>query len=136
MRLREPSAKAGIVVGALFILPMIGVVLGAMDVFVGYAWSLLAVIALVVFTARAFRGPGESLEPRPWWRMTTTALSSAVFSALFAIQAVTGLFRASSTPFPLAVTVGALLALVVAGAYAFSATRLIGVERAREAVTR
>lgn len=131
MRLRAPSAKTGIVVGALIILPMIGVVLGAMDVFVGYVWSLLAVIALVVFTARVFRGPGESLEPRPWWRMTTTALSSAVLSALFAIQAFTGLLRASSTPFPLAVIVGALLALAVAGACALSAARLIRVERAR-----
>ncbi|MFF1539697.1 hypothetical protein ACFVWL_06445 [Microbacterium sp. NPDC058269] len=131
MRVRAPSAKAGIVVGALIVLPMIGIVLAVMDVFVGYIWSLLAVIALVVFTARVFRGPGESLEPRPWWRMTTTALSSAVLSALFVIQAVTGLFRAGSTPFPLAVILGALLALAVAGAYALSATRLIRVERTR-----
>lgn len=131
MRVRAPSAKAGIVVGALIVLPMIGIVLAVMDVFIGYIWSLLAVIALVVFTARVFRGPGESLEPRPWWRMTTTALSSAVLSGLFAIQAVTGLFRAGSTPFPLGVTFGALLALAVAGAYALSATRLIRVERPR-----
>jgi hypothetical protein len=131
MRLRAPSAKAGIVVGALFILPMIGIVLGVMDPFVGYVWSLLAVIALVVFTARVFRGPGESMEPRPWWRMTTTALSSTVLSALFAIQAVTGLVRAGSTPFPSAVVVGALLALAIAGAYAVSATRLTRSQRTR-----
>jgi hypothetical protein len=131
MRVRAPSAKAGIVVGALIVVPMIGIVLAVMDVFVGYIWSLLAVIALVVFTARVFRGPGESLESRPWWRMTTTALSSAALSALFAIQGVTGLFRAGSTPFPLGVILGALLTLAVAGAYALSATRLIRVERAR-----
>lgn len=131
MHVRAPSAKAGIVVGALIVLPMIGIVLAVMDVFVGYVWSLLVVIALVVFTARVFRGPGESLESRPWWRMTTTALSSAILSALFAIQAITGLFRAGTAPFPAAVILGALLALAIAGAYAVSATRLVRVERAR-----
>ncbi|MGH3690177.1 MAG: hypothetical protein ACRDT7_08490 [Microbacterium sp.] len=129
MRLRAPSAKAGIVVGALIVLPMIGIVFAAMDVFVGYAWSLLAIIALVVFTARVFRGPGETMEPRPWWRMTTTALASGVLSALFAVQAVIGLVRAGATPFPSAAVLGALLALAVAGAYAFSATRLARIER-------
>ncbi|MFJ3473642.1 hypothetical protein ACIPJ1_11945 [Microbacterium maritypicum] len=128
MRVRAPSAKAGIVVGALLILPMIGVVLAVMDLFAGYVWSLLAVIALVVFTARVFRGPGESMAPRPWWRMTTTALSSAVLSVLFAVQAVVGLFRAGTAPFPAAVVLGALLTLAVAGAYALSATRLARVE--------
>ncbi len=131
MHVRAPSAKAGIVVGALIVLPMIGIVLAVMDVFVGYVWSLLVVIALVVFTARVFRGPGEGPEPRPWWRMTTTALSSAILSAVFAIQAITGLFRAGTAPFPAAVVLGALLALAIAGAYAVSATRLVRVERAR-----
>lgn len=130
MRLRAPSAKAGVVVGSLIILPMIGIALAVMDVFVGYVWSLLVIIALVVFTARVFRGPGESLEPRPWWRMTTTALSSAILSALFAVQAVTGLVRAGTTPFPFAVVLGALSALAIAAMYAVSAVSLARVERA------
>ena len=124
MRIRTASMKAGVIVGAVLLVPMIGVVLGVASPSLAYAWSLLAMAALVVFAARVFRGPDESSRPRPWWQATATPGASGVLALLFSIQAVIALFGSASTSFVLAGVAGASLLLIIAGMYLISAVKL------------
>lgn len=131
MRISAPSTQAAIVVVTLILMPMIGVVLLMLSPSWGAAWMLSAMTALVVFTARVFRGADETADARPWWRMTAAAFSSGLLSTVFLGQAAFAAFSSWSPPLVLPGTVAAVVLLVIAGAYANSAIRLArtGAER-------
>lgn len=50
-------------------------------------WS----IGAIAVGARLFRGPGESDEPRPWWRFTNRVRLSALLGSLFVLLTVISL---------------------------------------------
>ncbi|MFJ4998679.1 hypothetical protein ACIP5T_11030 [Microbacterium sp. NPDC088619] len=132
VRISAPPVKAGIIVAAIILLPMVGIVLLAMNVYWGVAWTILAVAALVVFTARVFRGEGESAAPRPWWQMTATRASSGLLSIMFLVQAGCTFFGfwAPLLVFPAKISAVVLLAIGVA--YGHSASRLRPISRATD----
>jgi hypothetical protein len=69
---------------------LIGVAIGPLPAAVGDILGPFLFIAPYLVGARLFRGPDESLEPRPWWRMTARPALSKVLGILFA--AIAGLF--------------------------------------------
>ncbi len=131
MRIIAPAAKVGFIVAAIIVLPMIGIALAAWSVLVGYSWALLALVALVIFTARVFRGPGEDLGPRPWWRMTFTSGWSWALCAVFAVQAVVSFAGSLGTPQAVTGGVGGTILFAIAAAYAVSATFTRALEQPR-----
>jgi drug/metabolite transporter (DMT)-like permease len=48
--------------------------------------AAVALVAVVVFCARCFRGPNESDAPRPWWKMTGAPVWAFTFAALFLVS--------------------------------------------------
>lgn len=122
MRITMPAAKVGVLVAAAIVLPLTSIALAAWSVLAGYVWALVTLVALVVFTARVFRGPGEDLDPRPWWRMTFTAAWSWALCAVFALQAVISFAGSVGTPQAVTGGVGGIILLAIATAYAMSAT--------------
>lgn len=133
MRISAPSTQAGIVVVAVVLMPMIGVALTVVTPWWGAAWMLLAMTALVVFSARTFRGAQESTAPRPWWRMTAAPLASALLSAAFLAQAAFSFFSTWSPPLVVPGNVAVVVLLVIGAAYANSAIRLSRTGVARRA---
>jgi len=131
MRISTPSAQAGVVVAAVILMPMIGVALLVVKPWWGAAWMLFAVTALVVFTARVFRGAGEAAAPRPWWQMTAAPFSSGLLSAMFLAQAAFSVFSSWSPPLVVPGKVAVVVLLLIGAAYANSAIRLA--RRARAA---
>lgn len=124
MRISTPSAQAGIVVAAVILMPMIGVALLIVNPWWGAAWMLFAVTALVVLTARVFRGPGETTAPRPWWQMTAAPFSSGLLCAMFLAQATFAAFSSWSPPLVVPGRVSVVVLLLIGAAYASSAIRL------------
>ncbi|GAA1232787.1 membrane protein YdbS with pleckstrin-like domain [Microbacterium phyllosphaerae] len=133
MRITTLSVQAGIVVAAVILVPMIGVVLLVADVPWGFAWSIVAITALVVFAARTFRAVDEPLTPRPWWQMTARPSSSGVLSALFLAQAASTFFMLWTSPLVVPSRLSAAVLLVIAAAYANSAFQLARRRNARVA---
>ncbi|MBT2495683.1 hypothetical protein HCX50_08195 [Microbacterium oxydans] len=123
MRIKEPAAKLGYVVAVAIGLTLTTVPLAAVNLDLGFAWGVLALVAAVVVAARTFRGAGESDAPRPWWKMTSTRGSGILLAALFFIQGVTtsvGVFTLSNPPLAL---VGAVVALTLSAFSLNSAIR-------------
>lgn len=55
-----------------------------------WIWSIVGpflTFALYVYGSRVFRGEGESLAPRPWWRWTAKPTASRVLGVLFVCAA-------------------------------------------------
>ncbi len=122
MRIKEPSAKLGYVLVVAIGLTLTTIPLAAVNLDLGFAWGVLALVAAVVVAARTFRGAGESDAPRPWWKMTSTRGGGILLAVLFFIQGVTtsvGVFTVSNPPLAL---VGALVALTLS---AFSLNSVI-----------
>jgi hypothetical protein len=115
----------------------------AMLVIVGYAFSILAGIAVEVAThsgwgvvmssgivlvfvlvlSRLFRGENESDEPRPWWRMTAYPTAGYVLAGWFLLQAVAAMTSSALAVGP-AGWVSGIVSLILAVAFLASAIRL------------
>lgn len=125
MRFRSAESKFGVVISAAVLVGMGGVLLAAAgNLSAAAVWAIAGCGGIVAFSARCFRGLGESSAPRPWWRMTSSAFASGLMSALFAIQSawvLTGPVEA--TPFVVRLGVAAIL-VAVAVAYLHSAVRI------------
>lgn len=135
MVITGPSAKAGIVVVFVILAPMVGVTLLVVDAFWGYAWTLVAMTALVVFSARAFRMPEEMGTPRPWWQMTSLPFTSGLLAAMFMAQTAYTFFGSWSPPLVVPAKMSAAVLLVITLAYAQSAIRLARRRAARTAAS-
>nr|WP_201468430.1 hypothetical protein [Microbacterium hydrocarbonoxydans] len=128
MRISAPSVKAGILVVAVVLVPMIGIVLLEVDAGLGFAGTTFAIVALVVFTARVFRGETESSAPRPWWQLSASRASSVVLAVVFLGQASFAFFGSWAPLLVNPAKVSAVAFLMVGVAYAYSAMRLSRLE--------
>lgn len=124
MVITSPSVKAGIVAAFVILAPMVGVALLVVDVFWGYAWTLVTMTALVVFSARVFRMPEEVGTPRPWWQMTSVPFTSGLLSVTFMAQTAYVFFGSWSPPLVVPARISSGVLLVITLAYAHSAIRL------------
>lgn len=124
MRIRTPGAKfATVFVGTVVVL-LFGIGLAAVVFGLGYLSATVLTVALVVFTARLFRGTSESPEPREWWRMTAAPASAFIVGALFLLQAVSSAFTLLTSGAPGVVWIGVAVGFIIAAAYIHSAVRL------------
>lgn len=124
MRIYTPVAKVGAVIVASLATVLVAVPLTAVRVELGFAWVVVAVLSVVIWAARTFRGPGESDAARPWWRMTSTRGGGLLLSAAFFTQTATALFQVPTSPYPVLAVIGGSVALVVGALYLHSAIRV------------
>lgn len=96
-------------------------------------------VAAVTFCARTFRGAQEPSAPRPWWKLTASPISSAVW----VVVSVGGAAQTALTPpgagqpsEPLTwVLTSVITSLLVAVAFAHSAIRLLQERRTSSAAS-
>ena len=93
-------------------------------------WSVASLLALVVFSARTFRGAGEDVAaPRRWWRMTTRPLGGFVIAALIIADALVAAAVPAVRLSPGVEIVAGVLGSCVALAYVHSSLRLLRAPR-------
>ncbi|MFT4135697.1 hypothetical protein [Microbacterium sp.] len=105
----------------VIIIVMAGVAVAGIRFDMGYPVATVLGVVLVVFTARAFRGSGESDVAREWWRMTASPKSAYVLAALFLLHAAGTAIELLAGHAPPVVWLGVAIGAAISAAYVNSA---------------
>lgn len=122
-RITTAPGKFGAVVAAVIIILMAGIVGAMLDLRLGYLAATVLTVALVVLTARLFRGASESPAPRAWWRLTATPTIGYVLGVLFLLQGVSITVAVIAGSAPAVVWAGAVVSVAIAAGYFHSSGR-------------
>lgn len=101
-RILKNETKVAIVVAAMILVPTFIIFAATMlpdamgneyaSMLIG-TLSLIAIVGVVLYCTRNFRGDNEEIQPpREWWRMTARPMSGFIFGAFFGATVVTSAY--------------------------------------------